>query len=597
MKGKRWFSLLSVGLVLTLLSSLFGSAGITPGPARAQDGEAVQPEAGLYSYAFTYQGQLKDAGGPVNGPCDFDFGLWDDPSGGTQWGPVKVHNLTLVDGLFTARLDFGAAAHTGGARWLEVAVRCPAGSGSWVTLTPRQELTGAPTTLALALPSTAQGSADGALFSIANTGLGSALNVSSANEIGVRVESAGTTGVLVLDAGNSGVRVSSAVWSGLSVGTAGDDGVNVYSAGSPPGHSSSFASNGFEVAGAEGFGLYVGDAGAGGVWVNSAAANGVGVASAGLSGVSIGTAADDGLYVGNVGADGVYVDSAGNPWGHTSSELSNGFEVAGAEGHGLYVGGAGVNGVHVNYSHWDGVYVSGAANNGVYVGATDWDGVYVSSAANNGVYVGATGNDGVHVGGAGHDGVYAHTNQASHEWGFYTPDKIYAGSALASAGPSIIVAQNGDAVALEPGDVVVVSGLGALFAGSEFPAPLVRRAGQGNSTVAGVVYARFVAEEQVEEAENEGQVETRTSPHSRSAEGPVAPGEYLLLVVLGPAQVRASAAAGSFAAGDLLAVTGGGQATLMGAAGYVPGSLVGTAMESLDAAEGSGLIWVLVNPR
>jgi hypothetical protein len=30
---------------------------------------------------------------------------------------------------------------------------------------------------------------------------------------------------------------------------------------------------------------------------------------------------------------------------------------------------------------------------------------------------------------------------------------------------------------------------------------------------------------------------------------------------------------------------------------YRPGSLVGTAMQGLDAAQGSGLIWVLVNPR
>ena len=61
--------------------------------------------------------------------------------------------------------------------------------------------------------------------------------------------------------------------------------------------------------------------------------------------------------------------------------------------------------------------------------------------------------------------------------------------------------------------------------------------------------------------------------------------------------MRASTEAGVIAAGDLLAVAGDGQAGPMGAAGYVPGSLVGTAMEALDAAEGSGPIWVLVNPR
>jgi hypothetical protein len=46
----------------------------------------------------------------------------------------------------------------------------------------------------------------------------------------------------------------------------------------------------------------------------------------------------------------------------------------------------------------------------------------------------------------------------------------------------MIVAQAGGD--LEPGDVVVVSGLGAPFAGGDFPAPLVRRAGAGSGAVA-----------------------------------------------------------------------------------------------------------------
>ncbi|MEA3335121.1 MAG: hypothetical protein U9R25_04375 [Chloroflexota bacterium] len=40
-------------------------------------------------------------------------------------------------------------------------------------------------------------------------------------------------------------------------------------------------------------------------------------------------------------------------------------------------------------------------------------------------------DDGLHVSQAGADGVYADTTQSSHEWGFYTPDAMYAGSTLA----------------------------------------------------------------------------------------------------------------------------------------------------------------------
>ncbi len=39
-----------------------------------------------------------------------------------------------------------------------------------------------------------------------------------------------------------------------------------------------------------------------------------------------------------------------------------------------------------------------------------------------------------------------------------------------------------------------------------------------------------------------------------------------------------------------------GQAALLGK-DYRPGSVIGTAMEGLDAAAGSGLIWVPVSPR
>lgn len=41
-------------------------------------------------------------------------------------------------------LEFGASAFTGDKRWLEIAVRSPAGSGSFTTLTPRQPLTASP---------------------------------------------------------------------------------------------------------------------------------------------------------------------------------------------------------------------------------------------------------------------------------------------------------------------------------------------------------------------------------------------------------------------------------------------------------------------
>jgi hypothetical protein len=92
--------------------------------------------------AFTYQGQLKQGGLPVTNTADFQFKLWDALAGGNQIGAmIPVNGKSVVNGLFTVTLDFGAGAFAGDARWLEIAVRSPAGSGGYTTLTPRQELT------------------------------------------------------------------------------------------------------------------------------------------------------------------------------------------------------------------------------------------------------------------------------------------------------------------------------------------------------------------------------------------------------------------------------------------------------------------------
>jgi hypothetical protein len=104
--------------------------------------------------AFTYQGQLKRHDGRVNDTADFVFTLWDDagigqpPVGGLQVGEaIARDNVTVVDGLFTVYLDFGAAAFNGQQRWLQIELRSPhdeSGLGSMDTLAPRQPLTAAP---------------------------------------------------------------------------------------------------------------------------------------------------------------------------------------------------------------------------------------------------------------------------------------------------------------------------------------------------------------------------------------------------------------------------------------------------------------------
>src|SRR5262245_15683328 len=91
------------------------------------------------STSFTYQGRLNTGSSPANGIYEMHFTLHDASANGSVVGtPVTVAPLPVTNGLFTATLDFGAAAFTGADRWLEIAVTVFGSDQPVVTLTPRQ---------------------------------------------------------------------------------------------------------------------------------------------------------------------------------------------------------------------------------------------------------------------------------------------------------------------------------------------------------------------------------------------------------------------------------------------------------------------------
>lgn len=110
--------------------------------ALVRPGESV---GALLPTTFTYQGQLKQQGTPVNDTCDLQVTLWAAENGGPALGgPRMIAGVDVTGGLFTAELDFGADVFGGNPPWLEIAVRCPAGGGNFTTLSPRQPITAAP---------------------------------------------------------------------------------------------------------------------------------------------------------------------------------------------------------------------------------------------------------------------------------------------------------------------------------------------------------------------------------------------------------------------------------------------------------------------
>ena len=93
---------------------------------------------------FTYQGQLKNNGSPVNGNCDFQFKLYDSLNGPGQIGATETSaNVSVVNGIFTVLLnqsnEFGSTPFDGGERYLAISVRCPSGAGVYTSPDPAPE--------------------------------------------------------------------------------------------------------------------------------------------------------------------------------------------------------------------------------------------------------------------------------------------------------------------------------------------------------------------------------------------------------------------------------------------------------------------------
>ena len=179
------------GNVQALASTSFGVA---------QDGGLGQalPQSSQVALGtgFTYQGQLKKSGTPINdNNCSMTFSLWDSQSNGTGQvgGNQTINPVVVTNGLFSVLLNgagqFGASGFNGEARWLQTSVKC-AGDGSPITLS-RQPLTAAPYALFSAAPWATSGSTlyyNGGNVGIGTTNPATLLHLNSPNTL-LRLES------------------------------------------------------------------------------------------------------------------------------------------------------------------------------------------------------------------------------------------------------------------------------------------------------------------------------------------------------------------------------------------------------------------------
>ena len=258
---------------------------------------------------------------------------------------------------------------------------------------------------------------------------------------------------------------------------------------------------------------------------------------------------------------------------YAMSESGTNYGVVGAsrspDGYGGYfynnAGGDGVRG-----EGWFGVYGEGTSA-GMRGQSTNGYGVY------------GLGSNGIGVGGA--------TLATNHNYGFYTTDNLYSLN-IHLLGAEMQVVQNGGETLLESGDVVAFSGMGAPLEAGGQPVIQVESVDAANSTaVAGVVYSRYNVAALAATAE--------ALPAAITPEGAAAPGDFLLVVVRGPVQVKASALAGALAAGDLVSSAGitgfaakSAEVTASGVPSTLPGTVLGKALEPLAGGEARIYIYV-----
>lgn len=315
------------------------------------------------------------------------------------------------------------------------------------------------------------------------------------------------------------------------------------------------------------------------------------------------------FYADANGGAGLFGDSENSygVWG-SSNDSWGGYFTSGG-GYGIRVNTNGTahydHGAYITAEGGYGVYAQSAQNQGVrgeagnvagfprplgpvgVVGIGSSRGTYGSSNNGSGVYGTSIGNYGVWGQSANYRGVTGRTDRSDSNYGLYTPDNLYSFNYHTAGAMMAVMQNNGDAT-LSPGDVVVFSGVNRAVGAVDGPVVQVSRADEANSTaVAGVVYSRFNIDaiDPGLESPDDAAATMDVTPA-----GSAAPGEFVLVVVQGPAEVRASAvASGSIAPGDLLASAASpgtaGRAAMTTTGGVetaLPGTVFAKALETLD---------------
>ncbi len=122
MKGKRILvSMLALGLLVVLAAGLSLAQGLGPSNEAQWQGEVSV--AAIVSSKISYQGVLKEGGGPVTGLRDMVFRLYTTSAcSGIPVQSITENDVLVTNGLFSVDLDVNQAHFNGQGLWLAVDV-------------------------------------------------------------------------------------------------------------------------------------------------------------------------------------------------------------------------------------------------------------------------------------------------------------------------------------------------------------------------------------------------------------------------------------------------------------------------------------------
>ena len=523
------------------------------------EGDGLEsPDGDVLNY-IPVQGRLTDTlGNPLNGNHTIIFRLYAEVSGGTELCS-DTNTVAVTNGLFTSEIWGNCPADINGQQlYLGIQVD---GDGE---MSPRQPIYATPYAWSLRPGAVVIGTVDSnPILHIENwSTTGRGLRVYAMSQTGVNYGVVGASrspdglaGYFYNNGGGIGLSGTTSTYNNFGIlgmqsdNYSKDDYTDAYKSGGLFGG----------VNGVIGISHETERVGAG-VYGWAQATTGT---SYGVRGVADSTTNGYGVYghatavTGNTrGVYGISESTAGRGvYGYTSATTGTTYGVYGDSNSD---NGRGVYGVADNAAGGVGVEGESEIGAGVYGKSSSGFGVYGLSASNF--------------------AIFGDTQRVDHNYGVYTSDNLYSLN-YHTSGAIMQVVQNGGSEPLETGDVVVFTGVVAPADANDPPTILVSKASSANSTtVAGVVYARYALA-------------------GETLEGAAKPGESLLIVVQGPAQVKTSAAAGAIQVGDLLSSSDqagiaacAARITIEGIQTVLPGTVFAKALEALESGEG----WIYV---